>query len=341
MPRGATGVRATAVLLLLLGLVAAAPPADAQATGEGITVAILDSGVDGEHPELAGRVQRISFAPVAPGLPVDVGSLSSTDPNGQGTAVASIVAGATVGLAPQALILDLQVSPSYTGTTVDRTAEAAAIEAMDYLLQDPSRADVVLLSFASRGVSSAGAQTLASQAERLADEGVVVLVPSAPSMSALHASAAVLTVAAPDCPGGSARQSGDDQVRKPDLVAPASNLRAAAPGTPLNPGPTATVSGTPYAAAQAAGAAALVLDARSGLPSDATAAILRDSSADIGDPGVDDCNGFGLLSPEAAVQMAEAWSDPLERFPTKPTPSPVGLAFLGLAAAAVLARRRA
>lgn len=334
-------MRPLAVLLLAALVAAASPAASAQATGEGITVAVLDSGVDGQHPELAGRVDRVSFAPVVPGLPVDVGGLASPDPNGQGTAVASLIAGSTLGLAPGARILDLQVSPASTGTQLDGSAEAAAIEAMDYLLQDPGRADVVVLSFAARGVSSSGAETLAGQVERLRDEGVLVLVPAAPALSAVHTTSSAVTVGAPDCPASSGRQSGADQALKPDLVAPASNLQAAAPGTALNPAPTRSVSGTQYAAALVAGAAALVLDERAGLPADAAAAILRDSAEDIGEPGVDACNGFGLLSPNAAVLMAGSWVDPEERFPTKPTPAPLWLAVAGLALGLALARRKA
>lgn len=332
---------ALAVLPLLAALLAV-PPAAAQATGDGIVVAVLDSGVDAQHPELAGRVERVSFAPVAPGLPVDVGGLASSDPNGQGTAVASLVAGRTLGVAPGARILDLQVSPQTTGTQLDPVAEQAAVDAMDYLLQDPGRADVVLLSFAMRGLSADRASTLASQAAELTAAGVLVIVPASPSLSRLHGSASVLTIGAPDCPASSGRQSGDDLARKPDLVAPAANLRAAAPGTPVNEGPTTTVSGTAYAAAQVAGAGALVLDTRPDLPVDAAAWLLRDSAADLGEPGADDCNGFGLLSPDGAVQLTQEWVDPLEQYPTKGSPAVAWVVLAaGLLAVAALRRRAA
>ena len=324
-------------VLVLIGLLAAAWPASAAPTGAGIVVAVLDSGVDGAHPELSGRVEHQSFQPVAPGLPVPIGS-AVADPDGQGTAVASLVAGTNLGLAPQARILDLQVSARYTGTTLDPAVEQAAIAAMDFLLNDPGRAQVAILSFASRGVSATGAQTLAEQAQGLRDAGVLVIVPTAASLSRLHLDENVVTVGGTNC--SPSNLGGPDQALKPDLVAEHTNLQAATPAGLTGTGGTGRVSGTAYAAAKVAGTAALMLDARDGLPVDATAALLRDTTAEAGGPGPDAC-GFGQLTTSGAVAGAEAWSDPLLVYPTKPTP---GLAFpglaLGLAAAIGLARRR-
>jgi subtilisin family serine protease len=134
--------------------------------------------------------------------------------------------------------------------------------------------------------------------------------------------------------------TGDGQPYKPDVVAPAGGLLVAAPTTATNPAPTRTASGTAYAAAQVAGTAALMLEARPGLPVDALAALLRGSASDVGEPGADRCNGFGLLSPETAVALAQSWQDPLERFPTQPVPGPaLPLLLLGLAVLTALRRR--
>ncbi|MEA3165463.1 MAG: hypothetical protein QOJ26_320 [Thermoplasmata archaeon] len=329
-------------VLVTFGVLAAASPASAAPTGQDVVVAVLDSGVDGNHPDLQGRVEHMSFQPVFPGIPLGP-TAAFADPDGQGTAVASIIAASSFGLAPQARILDLQVSARYTGTTLDPVAEQSAIDAMDYLLANPGRAQVAVLSFASAGVSAAGAKTLAEQAQGLRDAGVLVIVPSGPTLSALQGDPSVLTVAGRDCPTG-AQQGSADLPRKPDLVAEHANVKGARATSATNPGGggTATFTGSAYAAAQVAGAAALMLDVRQGLPPDATAALLRDTAADEGTPGIDNCNGFGLLTPTAAWMAAESWTDPLVTYPTKPTPGsalPATLLALGAAVLDVGRRR--
>lgn len=72
------------------------------ANGAGIGVAVIDSGVDDTHPELAGRV-------VAQGDYTGTTGDGTIDGTGHGTAVASIVAGTSGGMAPGASIWALKV----------------------------------------------------------------------------------------------------------------------------------------------------------------------------------------------------------------------------------------
>jgi len=69
------------------------------ATGEGVTVYVFDGGVSATHPELAGRV-RAGFS----GFPEDPKIC-----NAHGTAVAGAIAGATLGVAPNAQIVDVKM----------------------------------------------------------------------------------------------------------------------------------------------------------------------------------------------------------------------------------------
>jgi subtilisin family serine protease len=68
-------------------------------TGKGVTVYVFDGGVAADHPELAGRV-RTGFT----GFPGDAKIC-----NAHGTAVAGAVAGATLGVAPNAEVVDVKM----------------------------------------------------------------------------------------------------------------------------------------------------------------------------------------------------------------------------------------
>jgi subtilisin family serine protease len=69
------------------------------ATGAGVTVYVFDGGVSDTHPELAGRVRRGFSA-----FPDDQKVC-----NPHGTAVAGAIAGATLGVAPNATIVDVKM----------------------------------------------------------------------------------------------------------------------------------------------------------------------------------------------------------------------------------------
>src|SRR4051812_11731502 len=69
------------------------------ATGKGVTVYVFDGGVSTTHPELAGRV-RVGFS----GFPSDPKIC-----NPHGTAVAGAIAGASLGVAPGAEIVDVKM----------------------------------------------------------------------------------------------------------------------------------------------------------------------------------------------------------------------------------------
>lgn len=87
------------------------------ATGEGIVVAVIDSGVDGEHPDLQGKV--ITGYHAGTGAIIPPGSDSDTV--GHGTHVAGIIAAkddgrGVVGLAHGALIMPIVIfDPNFVG----------------------------------------------------------------------------------------------------------------------------------------------------------------------------------------------------------------------------------
>jgi len=330
--------------LAAVALLAALPAAQAAST---VSVAVVDSGIDATHAEFQGRtIERHSFAqptvpvtPPVPGLPNPFDQLGN-DPDGQGTAVASKVAGRTLGQDANATLVDLQVSGHYTGTALDPATEAAAAQALDWLLANHGSAGgagprVAVLSFANRTLSGPGAATLAADAQKLWTDGVLLVVPDGPSD--LAKSPYVLTVAGSE--GPCAGPTSASSAPKPDLSAKSQQVTVAVPssatsGLPTGAGTTAQRSGTPFAAATVAGIAAQMWAANGELPIDVLTAILRDQAQSGG------C-GAGIADAGAAVAAAQSWAEP---FPTgqltKPSPAPA-FALILVAVLSVAAARRA
>ncbi|MFF3908529.1 type VII secretion-associated serine protease mycosin [Streptomyces sp. NPDC001848] len=142
----------------------------AESQGEGVTVAVVDSGVDGEHPDLSGQVLQ--------GKDFTGGGNAQQDLVGHGTKMASIIAGhghgaghseGVMGLAPKAKILPLRTLQTRSDRNLDETWGAAVRYAVDH------GAKVINLSIASDGgrTLSAGREAIA-----YAEEHDVVVVAS-------------------------------------------------------------------------------------------------------------------------------------------------------------------
>ena len=90
----------------------------APASAAGAVIAVVDTGVDSAHPAFGDRVQRA----------IDLVGGSGGDPNGHGTHVAGVAAGAdngcgAIGVAPDASILPVRVLDDEGTGTVDVVAE--------------------------------------------------------------------------------------------------------------------------------------------------------------------------------------------------------------------------
>ncbi|MFI1195829.1 type VII secretion-associated serine protease mycosin [Micromonospora sp. NPDC020750] len=268
----------------------------ALATGAGITVAVIDSGVDRGHPQLAGRVlDGADF--------LDPGGDGSRDCAGHGTGVASVIAAvpragvAFQGLAPHARILPVRVSEQQVvegreaGRTVGATAFAQAIRwAVDH------DADVLNLSL----VLYVDHPAVRAAVRYAVDRDVVVVA----AAGNLHdggnprpypaAYDGVLGVGAigPDGRRADFSQAGPYV----DLVAPGGEVLTAGPGQGHH-----RVEGTSYAAPFVAATAALVREYRPEL----TAAQVTQRIVATADPapgdGSGDGYGAGVLNPYRAV----------------------------------------
>lgn len=133
-------------------------------SGAGVTVYVFDGGVVGTHPELAGRVRR-GFDAFPDGSPVC---------NAHGTAVAGAVAGATLGVAPEAEIVDVKM--------VDCSRMRGTIEAivrgtrwvLDDVARHPGHRAVANWSFIAD--TSASIPALDASVRALNDAGIPVVV---------------------------------------------------------------------------------------------------------------------------------------------------------------------
>lgn len=258
------------------------PQAHKLAQGRGVRVALIDSGVDMEHPELRGSV---------------VGYLDAVDgqatPHAHGTSMAAAIVahGELDGMAPAARLL---VGRAFGGTQA-ASANGKSFQiltALDWVVQQ--RAKIINLSFAGpqdRLLSKA----LAGAKER----GLIVVAAAGnggPRSGPLYPGADpnVIAVTATDA---------DDELFPEAsrggyvaVAAPGVDVLTAEPG-----GRYAFTSGTSIAAAHVAGIVALLVEKQADLDLAGARRILAESAVDLGSKGRDPLFGAGRVDAEAAV----------------------------------------
>ena len=233
-------------------------------TGAGATVAVLDTGIDATHADLADAVtQSENFTD----------SDSDDDRFGHGTHVASIITGDGAasggkyqGVAPDAKLLNGKVLNDYGGGQ-----ESWIIAGMEWAAN--SGADVINMSLGSSFPSN-GTDPMSAAVNRItAGTGALFVVssgnsgPGDESIGSPAAADAALTVGAVDREDQLAEFSSrgprwEDGAIKPDITAPGVDIVAAKAangiiGDPASEG-YVSLSGTSMAAPHVAGAAAIV-----------------------------------------------------------------------------------
>ncbi|MFK3979260.1 S8 family serine peptidase [Micromonospora sp. NPDC050397] len=307
--------------------------------GDGVMVAVVDSGVDGALRQLAGRV--------AVGVDITAGSArGDSDCLGSGTAMAGIIAGRSVrpgdagGMAPAATVLPVRVvgatgparsTDVETGIQVAVSAGARVIALGDHVtLDDPVVAKAVSAALSHDVVVVAGATVTAPTGTGAT---------SPPTEPAPAADAALLRVGGV---GADGRPAAGYRPGAVHLVAPGVDVASLAAGT----GAVRAGSGTPYAVAFVAGTVALVRAAFPNLGAAQVAYRIRATAERTGTGGPDPSTGWGMVDPGAAVTAVL----PEEGRPAAPAPEPGGpgpvrvavvvvLVLLLAVAAALLARR--
>lgn len=295
-------------------------PDVARPTGRGITVAVVDSGVDASRPQLAGAIAPGSTSLISDGERPD----GLSDPHGHGTAVAGIIAAraeagsGVVGIAPDAQIISLRVfrgddeQSKKAGLGPDAVRIAGAIRTATDL-----GAKIIVLALSddvdSPELRDAAAYALDHGALLVASGGnraTTTNTGDSPRYPAAYPG--VLAVTAVNIDG----EATDDSIH-------GSHIRVAAPAQHVLT--TATGAGdciyapdapsASFATAYAAGAAALVAEAH---PEEGPTdwAYRLEATADRPNPDQrDDRIGWGVIRPAAAIALRP---DPTTRGPENP-----------------------
>jgi type VII secretion-associated serine protease mycosin len=271
--------------------------------GNGVRVAVIDTGVDAGHPDLAGVV--------LPGRDFVATGNGQSDPHGHGTHVAGIIAAVAgngigvAGLAQGVKILPVRALGA-DGAGTDADVAKSVLWAVD------QGAEVINMSVGSPDYSVAESAAVAYALQ----QGVLVV--GATGNMRAQGNPAVYPASFPGVLGVGASGESDQATsfsgtgRAVDLLAPGVEIISTFP-----PSRYAYMDGTSMAAPFASAAAALVRAAApQATPAQVTSLLIR-TAKDIGPAGRDDVAGYGLVQPAAAIAAAQR----LAR--TGVTPAPV------------------
>jgi subtilisin family serine protease len=277
------------------------PQAHALAKGDNVLVAVIDSGIDGNHPELAGSIAG-SFDALS----------SPATPHQHGTAIASLIAahGKLMGSAPDAKILAVRAfdpkAAGAEGTTFN------ILKSLDWAAAQGAR--VINMSFAGP------ADPAIHRSLEAARKKGIVLVAAAGNAGAKSpplypaADPNVIAVSATDADDKLFEQS--NRGRHITVAAPGAQILVAIPDSGYE-----MSSGTSYSAAEVSGIVALMLQRKPDLTPDQVKVILRVTAKDLGPKGPDAMFGAGLADAYGAITAdiapgVAAGRRPIERVST-------------------------
>jgi hypothetical protein len=263
-------------------------------TGRGVTIAVLDTGIDASHPELAASGK------VLPGFNAVDGSADTADARGHGTHVAGLLSGARDGRGMYGLAYDARLLPVKVFPNSGSGSTAFVERGIRYAI---GRASIINMSFGTPGEYTSRAM------QEAVDAGLLVVAaagnrgndnPEWPARFAREGWARnrIIAVGAVDADNRIAsfsNRAGDTAAWY--IVAPGVDL----PSTYLD-GRYAYMGGTSMATAVVSGAAALLKQQWNYLRADQIASVLLVTATDLGAPGIDPVYGRGLLNVEKALQ---------------------------------------
>jgi len=264
-----------------------APAAWDLSQGDGVTIAVIDSGVYADHPDLTSKLVG--------GWNVVNNTADTADIYGHGTKVASFAGVASnngIGIASSgfnAMVMPIKVTSGSEGSAYISDLAEGIVWAVD------NGAQVANLSYEVYDSS-----TISNAAQYMRNKGGVVVCSSGngDTNTGYSDSPTVITVAATNSSDTRAYFSNyGDYV---DVAAPGRSVLAA-----TNTGGYATVSGTSFASPLVAGVVGLIMSANPNLNPEQVEKVLEDSADDLID-GVDwhMYYGHGRVNAARAVQLA-------------------------------------
>lgn len=285
-----------------------------QATGKGVTVAVIDTGVDGTHPDLEGNVLR---GYDASGVGSEDGWKGLGAEPMHGTEVASLIAGhghdtqgyspiagqpgkptGVMGVAPEAKILPISLNMGTTGgKSIDEQIPAAVRYAVDH------GAQIINMSIGSNKTS--WPQSWDDAFVYAEQKGVLIIAAAGNRGSGLTQVGAPATIPGVLTVGGVNRskeiaEGSSTQGISIAVVAPSTDIIAAAPGNGYM-----LWSGSSAAAPLVTGVAALI---KQKYPQESAAQIaqrLIASADDAGATGRDPLYGYGVFNPRDALALPD------------------------------------
>ncbi|MEU4622145.1 S8 family serine peptidase [Actinoplanes sp. NPDC023801] len=278
------------------------PAAWESSTGADVVVAVVDTGVDGVHPDLDGQVLGGYDA-------IEDIEGGDWDGNGHGTHVAGIVAAVAgngegiAGVAPGAKILPVRVLDADGSGYVSDTAEGIVWAA-------DNGAQIINLSLGSDTATEAEEAAVAYAVEN----GVTVVAAAGNERedgsptSYPAAFDGVIAVAATDARDEVAEYSNRGEYV--DVAAPGSGILSTYPAElSEDGGGYAELNGTSMASPHVAAVAALIKAVQPDITPDGIQKALQSSAVDLGDDGFDSDFGYGRIDAAAAIEAAGGGGD--------------------------------
>ncbi|MCB0168547.1 MAG: peptidase S8 [Anaerolineae bacterium] len=256
-----------------------------------IVVAIVDTGIDLDHPDLNCTVSN-GAGKLTSGFNFYDNNNNPDDNNGHGTHVAGTVAACTdnsvgvSGSAPNVRLMPVKVLGSTGSGSYSNVADGIVFAA-------DNGAKIINLSLGG----SANSTTLMNAVQYAYNKGVLIVAASGNANTSIYYPAAysqVMAVGSTD--SGDVRSSFSNYGSDLDVVAPGEFIYSTLPGW------YGYSSGTSMASPHVAGLAALIWSAEPSLTHDEVRQSIRDTADDLGNIGYDSYYGYGRINAWAALE---------------------------------------